>query len=73
MSKMPRLRKDWENSHTVTVGQLIAKLAEYPPDMPVAYTWEGQTLPVRLDAIEIVPDSKHVFGPVLLLDADQEV
>jgi len=66
---MPKLYTDW-NQQTVTVAELIAKLSEYPPDMAVAYTWEGQVLPVVLKEIEVMTESKSVCCPVLLLDAE---
>lgn len=67
---MPRLLKDCKDSDTVSVAQLIAKLSEYPPDMAVAYTWEGQVLPVVLEELEVMEETDRVFGPVLLLDAE---
>jgi hypothetical protein len=67
---MPKLIKDWKDSNTVTVAELIAKLSEYPPDMAVAYTWEGQVLPVVLEELEVMDETDRVFGPVLLLDAE---
>jgi len=67
---MPKLIKGWEHSETVTVGELIKKLSEYPTDMAVAYTWEGQVLPVVLSEIEVMEETDRVFGPVLLLDAE---
>lgn len=33
--------------HTMTVGELRAKLSEYPDDMPVLATWEGQRMPIE--------------------------
>jgi hypothetical protein len=67
---MPKLYKDWPNSKTITVAELIAELSKYRQDMPVAYTWEGQVLPVVLEEIEVMTKSESVCCPVLLLDAD---
>ena len=67
---MPQLIKRWEGSTTATVGELIAKLSEFPQEMGVAYTWEGQVLPVVLEKIEVMEDTDKVCGPVLLLDAE---
>lgn len=36
-----------------TVGELRAFLAEYPDDMPVFATWEGQMELIRKDASEV--------------------
>lgn len=67
---MPKLIKEWKDSTTVTVGELIAKLSEYPSEMAIAYTWEGQVLPVVLDEMEVVQETSRVHGPVLLLNAE---
>lgn len=70
VNAMPRLIKRHSNSQTATVAELIAKLAEYPPDMAVAYTWEGQITPVDFSEIEVMQETDQVFGPVLLLNAE---
>lgn len=67
---MPHLLKDWRDSNTVTVQELINELLKYDGSMAVAYTWEGQVLPVVLDKIEVMEETSRVFGPVLLLDAE---
>lgn len=67
---MPKLIKDWKDSNTVTVAELIAKLSEYPQGMAVAYIWEGQVCPVVLDKIEVMQETEYVYGPVLLLNAE---
>lgn len=67
---MKKLIKEWEDSNTVTVGELIRKLSEYPKEMAIAYTWEGQILPVVLAEIEVMQETKKVHGPVILLNAE---
>jgi hypothetical protein len=67
---MPRLIKGEPNSTTVTVAELIEKLKEYPAEMPVAYTWEGQVNPIDFSTFEVMEETNKVFGPVLLLDAE---
>jgi hypothetical protein len=67
---MPKLHKDWKDSTTATVADLVRKLSEYPPDMAVAYTWEGQVTSVVLEEIEIMQESQWVYGPVVLLNAE---
>ena len=67
---MPKLIKGWQDSNTITVAELIRKLSEYPQDMAIAYTWEGQILPVVLDEIEVMQESSKVYGPVVLLNAE---
>lgn len=69
---MPQLLKNEASigNETVTIKQLIQKLQEYPPDMMVAYTWEGQINPVILDEFIVEPNNKHLTGPTLLLDAE---
>lgn len=67
---MPRLLKDWKDSSTATVGELIAKLSKYPQDMAVAYTWEGQILPVVLEEISVMGETSKVYGPIVLMNAE---
>lgn len=67
---MPGLIKGQKNSTTVTVSELISKLSEYPPDMAIAYTWEGQVTPVVLSEVEVMGETDMVFGPVLFLNAE---
>jgi hypothetical protein len=64
---MPKLSK-WTD--TVTVGQLVQKLLEFPQDTGIAYTWESNFFPVRLDQIEVIQGDYRVEGPVVLLDAE---
>lgn len=66
---MPELIKHYK-SETVKISDLIAKLSEYPPDMAVAYTWEGQITPVVLDEIKVMQETSKVYGPVLLLNVE---
>tara|TARA_R110002096_G_scaffold66682_2_gene162162 strand:- start:1652 stop:1855 length:204 start_codon:yes stop_codon:yes gene_type:complete len=66
---MPKLFK-LNSVNTVTVGELVERLRSHPQDMPVAYTWEGQILPVKLDEIEVMQGTRFVHGSVLLLDAE---
>ena len=58
-------------AETLTIKELIEVLSTFPPDMAVAYTWEGQITPVEKDAITVLNLSKHVTTPVLLLDAER--
>ena len=67
---MPKLIKGWQDSNTLRVAELIRKLSEYPQGMAIAYTWEGQILPVVLDEIEVMQESSKVYGPVVLLNAE---
>jgi hypothetical protein len=67
---MPKLIKGWQDSTTVTVAELIRKLSEYPQDMAIAYTWEGQVLPVLLEEIEVMQETSKVYGPVVLMNAE---
>jgi hypothetical protein len=66
---MPKLIKGWDNC-TITVGELIQKLSEYPPDMAIAYTWESQVTPVVLDEIKVIQESDYIYGPVVLMNAE---
>lgn len=68
---MPKLFKNvpWK-SETATVADLIAALQKYPPEMLVAYTWEGQIVPVVVENVEIFQETESINGPVLLLDAE---
>jgi len=67
---MSQLLKGVKDSNTITVGELIQCLQNFPPGMSVAFTWEGQVLPVLPERFEIMPDTDRVCGPVLLLDAE---
>jgi len=67
---MPKLIKGWQDSTTTTVGELIRKLSEYPQDMAIAYTWEGQILPVVLEEIEVMQETNKVYGPIVLMNAE---
>ena len=67
---MPQLIKGWSESNTATVSELIQKLSEYPPDMPIAYTWEGQVVPVVIDEINVMEETDKVHGPVVLMNAE---
>ena len=64
---MPKLSK-WTD--TVTVGELVQKLLEFPQDMGIAYTWESILFPVRLDQIEVIQGDYRVEGPIVLMDAE---
>lgn len=67
---MPKqLKKAWK-SETATVAELIEALQKYPPEMLVAYTWEGQIVPVVVENVEIFQETESINGPVLLLDAE---
>ena len=64
---MPRqLQTEKGERLTATVGELIAALQRYPPDTLVIYTWEGQSISVDLDEInlQVAPE------PVVVLGAD---
>lgn len=54
---------------TVTVGDLIAKLAEFPTEMPACFTWEGQVIAVDLDKIS-KSSKENLFQPIVLIDAE---
>lgn len=41
---------------TMTVSELIAKLSEFPGDMPVVGTWEGVCTPFTADRMQIEGD-----------------
>lgn len=53
---------------TMTAGELIEKLKEFPPETPVMGTWEGI-------CVEIVPDKIYTKDfyevPVLYIDVDK--
>ena len=55
---------------TSTVGELIEKLSNYPEDMAVAYTWEGQTLAVEHDKFYTLQENDFLKGPTLIMDAN---
>ena len=55
---------------TITVGELVEYLQTFPDKMRVAYTWEGQILPVVLDKNEVVQETAEFYGPLLLLEAE---
>lgn len=40
---------------TMTVAELRAALTQYPDDMPVIGTWEGQVKPINLAAMSVDP------------------
>lgn len=69
---MPRkLFDDPSDAMTLTVGELIEKLKEFPPDALTAYYWEGQHVPVTIKSIEIgaapyIPENETV----VVLDAE---
>jgi hypothetical protein len=67
---MPPLIKDWPLTMTVTIAELVANLQEYPQDMAVAFTVEGQVTPVVLERMKIMQETSSVYGPVLLMDAE---
>lgn len=54
---------------TITVAELIAKLSEFPDDMPVAYYWDYVCIdPVNLDAIVVRhKELRYSPTPILLL------
>lgn len=54
---------------TMTVGELRAKLAEFPEDMPVLATWESVRTPFLADSFQIggAPDK----SAALIIDVDQ--
>jgi len=68
------MASDTNNSfegRTVTVDELINHLQKFDKHMPVAYTWEGQILPVRLDCIEIESEFRGNFpDTMVILDAE---
>jgi hypothetical protein len=37
------------DDETMSVGELIEKLRQYPKDMPVIITWEGQRVAISCD------------------------
>jgi hypothetical protein len=59
---------------TMTVGELRAKLAQYPDDMPVLGTWEGTSNPFRQDGFNV---EHYHCGKIedecdaLMIDVDQ--
>ena len=59
---------------TATVGELIAKLSQFPQNTKVAYTHESHIFPVDLDQINIVNVDEQNYnrncGTVVLLDAE---
>lgn len=67
---MPQLLKNAPWSSTITVAELIEKLQQYPPEMAVAFTWEGQIKPVFPENFTVSDESRHIYGPVLLMDAE---
>ena len=68
---MPKLKKDESSTTTVTVGELIDKLSEFPQDMPVAYFWDYVMVdPVDLDGIKVKHESENLITPVLLLSVN---
>lgn len=58
-------------SRTITFDELINHLQQFDKHTPVAYTWEGQLLPVRLDCIKIGPGFPTHF-PKLMVVLDAE-
>jgi len=67
---MRKLLKHFPEKATVTNGELIEKLQNYPLDILVAYSWEGCVVPVVLGEMEVMEETDFVHGPVLVLDAD---
>ena len=64
---MPRqLQTERGERLTATVGELIAALQNYPPDTLVIYTWEGQSIPVDVDEIDLEVSPV----PLVVLGAD---
>jgi len=63
-----------QQTKTATVGELIAKLSQFPQDMGIDYTWEFNLFPVVLEQIEIVDEREHghrdLCGPVVVMDAE---
>lgn len=56
---------------TVTVDELINHLQQFDKNLPVAYTWDNQVLPVRLDRIEIESlDLEEFPRDLVVLDAE---
>jgi hypothetical protein len=59
---------------TMTVSELIAKLQEFPADMPVVGTWEGVCVPFRGDRLTIKSGfnggHKDDASDVLMIDVD---
>jgi len=53
---------------TMTVGELIAKLKEYPQDLPVLATWEDTLNPVLGDFMK-VGEGFH-RRPALIIDVN---
>lgn len=41
---------------TMTVGELISRLQEYPADMPVTATWEGTIQAVKPECFSVSGD-----------------
>jgi hypothetical protein len=60
---------------TMTVGELISKLREFPEDMPVVGTWETVCVPFRPNRFEIEQDfhggHKDDACGVLMIDVDK--
>jgi len=54
---------------TMTVQQLIEKLQEYPRDLPVCTTWEGQLKPFEDDNFYLNDDQTSTT--MLLIDVEQ--
>ena len=62
----------YKPKQTPTVGELMDLLSQFDRDLPVAYTWEGQVLPVDLGSIQLEVGGKNLAGPVVLLDAETD-
>ena len=44
---------------TLTVGELIAKLTQFDPALPIGKTWEGQVLPMVEDDVTLSVIRRH--------------
>lgn len=61
--------KTFDDGHeTMTVGELRAKLSEYPDDMPVLTAWEGQSVSVRNFEVRLFGATDRC--DTLFIDAD---
>lgn len=73
---MMPLVSDPRHPQTMTVADLIAKLQEYPPDLRVGATWEGQLKAIMSDKFHVEPprhgDRPWVDSPwpVLTINVD---
>lgn len=60
--------KHWDRNETMTAGELIAWLSQFPRDIPVCASWEGQVLPVMPDRVSY--EETAYSTPMIDLDVD---